>query len=447
MLNGYGVNGAYTPAWVVRAAVVAVVAAATVTAASTRIVPATAYGDANVVVSLTQIRTVAAFATAAGDVSSSVASALIYAGRANALAQATSTALVYRSVPAQAAGDASANGTALANAKLGEATATAESTVVLCQAHRIRPGASYRLAELTQTPAGADVTRYSPAIAQAAATGRAEASTKLNGQSYFRHDGYVLGASSVCLALVEQDKIKIIATLGSFDFANGTGLGTPFVRHPGASYSLGASNAVSIVGQRNARAIVAATAAADSAAVAIKTQPGAALATAAATKVSIAVAQRHAASASNSADTASFPVVGKRTAHGASIATAEATAFAVVFGQQFFEIVGTTAGVVSQVQPTLFYLAQALGSPVALANAPTPGSQFPSLAFAQSGAYALPVSVKFFVVVLQNATATGTAGALTLSDKPAPQERQMIVSGDDRAMIVTFENRIMVVPS
>lgn len=447
MINGYGVNGAYTPAWVVRAAVVAVAAAAAVTAAPTRILPATAYGNANVVVSLSQIKTVAAFATATGDATSSVLPSLRYAGRVNATGQATGTAIVYRAVPATAAGDASATGIALANAKLGNATATSASTTVLCQAHRIRPAASSQVATLTAVPAAAKVTRYSPVSASAEATGRGEASKKLSGQSYFRHDGYVLGAAATCTVTVEQDKTKIIATLGSFDFANSTGAATSFLRRRGASYSLGVSTALSVVGVRKALANATANATASSTVTPTKTNPAAALGLATAVKVSLAVSQRHAGSAAGEATLSDVLVSAKRTARALVTGTAQAQSLAVVYGRQFFDVAGGVAGVSSQVSPSILYYAQAIGLPVALANSPLTGLQNFGQIFAQAGASAAPVGVKLFANVVGTATATGSAGGVTLSDKPAPEERQMNLSDDDRAMLVASEDRIMVVPS
>lgn len=69
-----------------------------------------------------------------------------------------------------------------------------------------------------------------------------EASVKRNGNSYFEHDGYSL-SSATAAATVEQDKTKIIATLGSFDFGNGTSGAGSFIVYSARATGTGTNTA------------------------------------------------------------------------------------------------------------------------------------------------------------------------------------------------------------
>ena len=347
MLNGYSVNGAYLPTWVVRAAVVAAAAATVVTVAPQRILLASAYGDASVVITLTETQVVAARANGtAGVTSSSVTPAVIYSGAVNANAAASGYALVVRVVQASAGGDASATGSALPNAKLGEVLASSASTVVTCDAHRIRPGASLQPVVATADPISALVTRspLAPLVLSATATGRSEASTKLNGESFYRHDGYVLNALASCTPTIDQEKTNLIASFGSFDYATGTGTSTAFVRHRAAASVTGVATIEQAAATRTAKATATGSAVATASVEGTRVRNGAVTASAAATRISITPAQRHAGTSTALTASANYALAnGVRQARGSSYAESTAWQQEVFFARQEFGIAGGQA--------------------------------------------------------------------------------------------------------
>lgn len=447
MINGFGVNSAYTPGWVVRAVVVAVAAAVPVTTAPTRIVPASVYGNASVVVSLSQIKTVAGYASATSETSAAVRAAQIYSGRVSAVASAAGTAIVYRSVPAFAAGDAGAVGSALANAKLGTATASATATVDSCVAHRIRPAASNRVATLTVAQAIGGVTRYSPVTGNAAATGRGEASYRQSGQSYFRHDGYILNARSLCSGSVAQDKTKIIATLGSFDFANCSSASTAFLRYSAALSASGTCFATTLSAARTlaGRVSVGATAAAPPA-IAVRVRRASVFDQASAAGVSPRPSQRHSARAERAVTATDIQAAGVRRTFGTAFSEVSVATFGIPLGQQSFGLVTDAAGAVSRAVISLVRTkATASGSAAGAAV-------FATQHFAQaSGLGSAQVLVRVQISTKAQATALSEAVAVEPKSRPtspAPFERRVTVIADGgRAMLLAFENRIMVVPS
>ena len=217
VFNGYSINGSSLPDWLRYATVVAA-AAASVTITPTRTTFAAAYGDASVVVTLTGNQNVAARAAGFTDSSSYARGNVIYSpGAASRTAQAVGYASVLRYVSAEADGDGTSIGLANAADALGESTASASSSSILCEAHRIRAGASLQPATLTATQPNGDVTRYVSVDADAGSPiGRAEAS----------------GSST---AEIVQEKAVVSATLGSFQYGDATGQLSGFLRRPGAS--------------------------------------------------------------------------------------------------------------------------------------------------------------------------------------------------------------------
>lgn len=547
MLNGYSVNGAYLPTWVVRAAVVAAAAAAVVTVAPQRILMATAYGDARVVVTLTETQVVAARATGtAGVTSTSVTPRIVYSGAVDADAAATGYALVVRVVQATAGGDAYATGTALPNAKLGEALATAASTVVVCDAHRVRPGASFQPVGATADPIASLVTRSPllPTVTQAVATGRGEASLKLNGESFFRHDGYVLTAMAVCTPTIDQEKTKLIASFGSFDYATGTGASTAFVRHRALASGTGVTTPQAVVATRTARATATAPAVATATVDGTRVRLAQASGNGIATRVLLRPAQRFAAASSSNAFLNEVQAVAVRQARGTVLAQSTAYQAEIFFGRQHkangggnafaYGIVGgtTLSGTASSIglatgsaTTATQHYADASGGVLALAGTATTGNQLfgaaegvgiggslvtetfnpgargfatatgtgttaefqratasgdarligsatPANQFYANAAgtatgtvtadgtfnpgargFATAIGVRAVGSYTYFATATGAiaratgvfVNARTVSDNPAPEERQMSVSGEDRGMLVPAEDRTMVV--
>ena len=129
-INGFSLNGAAYPSWVIRAVVVAT-AAASFAVAPTRITFASAFGDAVVSVSLTQTQIIQARATATANASVDAKPTLEYAGASVATATAIGNAAVRRDVFATAGGDATCYAEALTAQAIADAQATMASSVVL----------------------------------------------------------------------------------------------------------------------------------------------------------------------------------------------------------------------------------------------------------------------------------------------------------------------------
>lgn len=430
-INGFSLNGAAYPSWVVRAVVVAV-AAASVTVAPTRITFATAFGDAAVSVTLTQTHTIQARATGTTDTSSFVQPRLIYAGASTAEATATGNGAVRRDVFAFAGGDATCTGEALTAQALGEVDATAASTVVLADAHIIHPGRSLVLCEATGDGT-ADVTRYPTVVAGLGSVQytRGEASVQRSGESFYRHDGYVPLATAGAVGEVPQDRVQIIATFGSFQYADCTGTAGSFVIYSGRALGTGVNTPVQAVPSHIHRPTASGTADASGTATGTRNVLPMATAMADAAAQSPRGLIKHAARSVGSADV-SVSATGLRTAFGSAIGTAGGeSAGNVVYGVQHY-MDGAGVG-------------ESTGSASATQN----------FKAATTGQVAEAVSVLAFAAkIRQGAVLDAVASALvgratgfTNADVRAPDERLMIVPEEPRGMIVYLEERNMVVPA
>lgn len=221
ILNGSSVNGSVLPTWVVRA-VVAAVAAATVSLTPVRTSYAACIVSAVASYGIAQTQTHQAKATGAASAGVGIETTYIMAANATTVAGSYGAALVRRDVFGSAGGDAFSSGLALSAQALGNVDdSTTAGTVVLCEAHRIRFGASVGSVLATKVTTTNVKTTYgsvATAFGQAGDT-RAEASKRLSGDSFYSHDGYVLLHLAESTGTVIQDRTKIIAGFGSFDFA------------------------------------------------------------------------------------------------------------------------------------------------------------------------------------------------------------------------------------
>ena len=431
-VNGFSINGTVLPSWVVRAVVVATAAATVASSEPTRTTYASAHGDAAVVVSLTQTHTIQARATGTASVSSSIEPTLKFAGSSVATAIATGNGAVRRDVWATAGGDATCTADALTAQAIGEAQAFAVSTVDLALAHVIHPGRSVTLCEASSAAIG-DVTRYPTVLLTYGYSGPSwgEASVKRNGNNYFEHDGYSL-ATSTATSLVEQDKTKIIATLGTFDFGNGTSGANSFIvysaRATGTATNTPQTVPATHIYRPTASTAGTATGTADATRVVMPTATGLGESITYGPKARI----RYASSGAGVMGASVVQALGVRMAMAQQDgATASATlAEGIVFGMQHW---GATdvglAGVTTQSRADVAYAATGIAS---LAMAVTLDST--------------PTLLKFGQVDAVMATAlVGRAYALANSEIRAPDDRYMIVGQEDRAMVVSAEERMMVV--
>ncbi len=424
-LNGFGVNGASYPNWVVAAVVAATAAASVSQVAPARTTFGSVYGDANVVVTLTQTGILAGRVNATAESTSTLSPTLVFAGRVNATAGATGNAATRRDVTAQAGGDAGATGLALPNAKLGDATATASSTVDLAEAHRIRPAASLRYADATGSTVAASivVNRRTTILATAGASGFGEPRIQLNGQSIWRHDGFVFNAMATNTVSFDTDKIAVIVTLGTFDFGQSASTSVPFVRHPGAAYGLG-SNTGTVSSLRTVKVTAAGTANATATINALRTQYAQASgAPANATIEFTRSLQRFAGSATGTADVTVVTIAPVRTAYAQALNTAVSGGPQVLRAAEFQRAQAQDNGLsygsaTGRTQDRAFGDAEALG--------------FATATYVYRG------------------TATGTATSAVVqalakvnAEVPAPDERYMLVQAELRDMIVVAEERTM----
>lgn len=432
-VNGFSINGTVLPSWVVRAVVVATAAATVASSEPTRTTYATAHGDAAVAVSLTQTHTIQARATGTASVSSSIEPTLRFAGASVATATATGNGAVRRDVWATAGGDATCTADALTAQAIGEAQATAVSTVDLALAHIIHPGRSVTLCEASSSASG-DVTRYAVAFLTYGYAGPSwgEASVKRNGNSYFEHDGYSL-ATSTAISLVDQSKTKIIATLGTFDFGNGTSGANSFIvysaRATGTAINTPQTVPATHIYRPTATATATATMTADATRVVMPAASGLGESLTYGPKARI----KYVATGTSNAVASVAQALAVRMAMAQQDgATAGATlAEGIVFGMQHWGASGATLadGASVKADASAAFAAQATGL---LAMAVTLDS---TATRTQQGQVS---------DVLATAL-VGRAYALANSEIRAPDDRYMIVGQEDRAMVVSAEERMMVV--
>ena len=431
-VNGFSINGTVLPSWVVRAVVVATAAATVASSEPTRTTYATAHGDAAVAVSLTRTHTIQARATGAASVSSSIEPTLRFAGASVATATATGNGAVRRDVWATAGGDATCTADALTAQAIGEAQATAVSTVDLALAHIIHPGRSVTLCEASSSASG-DVTRYAVAFLTYGYAGPSwgEASVKRNGNSYFEHDGYSL-ATSTATSLVDQSKTKIIATLGTFDFGNGTSGANSFIVYSARATGTGINTSQPVVATHIYRPTATATATATIAADATRVVMPAATGLGESLTYGPKARIKYVATSTSNAVASVTQALAVRMAMAQQDgATAGATlAEGIVFGMQHWGASGATlASVNSSVRAYATFTANVTAS---LAMAVTLNS-VPTLTHAGHAIGDPAVSM------------VGRAYALANSEIRAPDDRYMIVGQEVRAMIVSAEERMMVV--
>lgn len=379
VLNGYAINGASLPSWVVRSSVL-VSAEATAFVSPTRTTFASVNADASVVVTLTGNQNIAARATASAACSSSVVPNAVYAGAAITDCSAYGSASVRRFVYGEAGGDAAASGEAIVAAALGEASSSSDASVILCSAHLIRPGRSLATGLLDGSAPGL-VTRMTTILAESGVGYiRAEASVKLSGESFWRNDGYVIDKVGSCLASIDNERSIIIATLGSFEFGSSESTAKPFVIHPSAALRSGiASGSVTALLERRGRV--------------------------------------------NAIGSASWSITPELIKFGEAVDFASADCLSA---RGFWSANG-------------FALGEAGVDAVVTPKRTTFGS---SVDVCQASASAQ--GARFLLGYSENLSATafvGKALAFSNADKPAPDDRVIVVSYEYRGIIVPYENR------
>jgi len=411
-INGFSLNGAAYPSWVIRA-VVAAVAAATFTVAQTRTTFASAFGDAVVSVHLTQTHTIQARASASASATVDVTPTLKYAGHSNATATAFGAGAVRRDVFGFAGGDATCTGEALTAQAIGEASATSASSVVRSDAHIVFFGRALTPCTATGTAAG-KVTRYPTVLAGWGEVlyRRGEASVKRSGHSYYEHDGYVL-----------------LATLGSFDYCDSTGAARSFVKFSARALGTGVCTGLQATAIHNHRPRVTVQATASATVVGTRTVLPVATATATATAYALKGQIIHASTGSATAQATVLSASALRTAKGYT----EVWAYANV-----------AKPIENGVQYRSTVLVSANGTGTAAAKQRHAGLVNVSAQALSARATATHNQAGHVSDALASAT-VGRAYGLTNSEVPAPDDRSMSVPAEDRGMTVFAEERTMVV--
>lgn len=470
-INSFSINGATVPNWIVRAVGIVAVAAATVTATPTRVAVASAYGDAVAQVSLAPTQTIIARATATAGVSSYLAPHIVYAGKCTATALATGNGSVKRDFFAQAAGDAHATGEALTAQALGSASVSMGSSVVLCRPHIVFFGKSNVIGLASTVSGSGKVTRYCTATPTAGiGYTRGEASIKRASNAYYELDGFVPLATSGCVVSVPQDRIKIIATLGSFEFAECSAQANTFIRYTARSNVSGQSTAQSVNSHKILRGDVNTTAQATATITGTRVALGVVLAQADASHLAIRSRIKYAVACISDATATSIVAIGKRTANGGAIGEAGAESNFANVGTQNKSTASNQAIVTSELvladykgMSASFATAQAQSNTPVFGIQHKAGASDIAISTAQLvlGKYK-PFGSSFVIARSQsntpavgnqnkatvNSTALASAGkafAFTNSDVLAAAERYMVIDAQSRGMTVPFEDRTMTV--
>ena len=490
-VNGVGINGTALPNWVVRAVVVAV-AAATVNVEQTRTTFGSVNADASVVVTLTQTHTIAARANATAECSHFVAPTVIYAGAANTTATAFGAGAVRRDVYADAGGDATATGLAISADALGDAQASCAATVDVCDAHIVHPGRANVTCSATQIVSAGDVTRYTGVTGALGSVGYtlAEASIRLNGESFYRLDGFVPSAQATSTAALDSALIKLIVTGINVAQAQCLASARSFIRYPARASRNGAATAGQIsFSQRVHSAAASNTAQATGASAGVRGVRPTVLAVAEAVAPAPRSLQRHSGAASAASEATSAPVPRLRTTYGqVAGVVARASLIRTAYGTQHFAVGANQSAASSVPAPaSQTFAAAATGAsesafaPIVFgtqhfaastglseASAPRPNATVDykarSSATAESTLLSSAFGTQYRAIAVVNAESTlrqaiahqrysgqatghvaGFSQALgfTNSDKLAPDERYMIVPQDARGMIVFYDEREM----
>ena len=490
-VNGVGINGTALPNWVVRAVVVAV-AASTVNVEQTRTTFGNVHADASVVVTLTQTHTIAARATGTAECSHYVAPTIIHAAAASTTATAFGAGAVRRDVYADAGGDATATGLAISADALGDAQASCAATVDVCDAHIIHPGRANVTCSATQVVSAGDVTRYTSVTNALGSVGytRAEASIKLNGESFYRLDGFVPSAKAFSTNTLIAERISLILTQVPTALAHCQASAQSFIRHPARASAFGLAVALPVdLFQRVHLGAVNALATASAIVLAVRQVRPTAFSTSTASVIALRARQRHQSAAQASSQAISEKVQRLYTTFGyVDGVLAHASLLSTTFGQQVFGLAQASALSASQqANTTRNFAAAANTQATASSNPVVIGRQFFADSFSQSQSHTLApnalikyraqaiattvsdlvsstygtqhrasaqnVSDSSAATVMAIHNYAGRASGYTIatsdalgfanSDKLAPDERYMIVPQGVREMTVFFDEREM----
>lgn len=481
-INRSGINsGASLASWVISAAVIATSAASVVSCEPLR----TTYGSASanaaaVTSSVTATVTSGLSATGIATAQSEAIPHVIYAGGCLGNATATGTAVVLRNVYGAATGEATSTGFATLAQAIGEASGSSAATVIQADAHRIRPGAANTTATATGGATG-DVIRYAVVNAQLSGVTytRAEASLKLNGESFYTHDGYVPENQAVGSGTgsIQQDATKVTVTNPVIGNGTCASNATAFIIQRGSASGVATSLDMAEIELMLHTIHGEATGIATSTASANGTRVRMASANAQALMTIISIIKpsiRHAAGATGALASLSLvgQIVGVRTTFGAvSGIIGSSELVSSYYGVQFSgDAMATATCEAIQAIANYTMLAEASGIAGCVAANPIPGKQhfgsasgnaassapdclarqkFAGAAQGNAGANVISITANTGYAGSINTTMASSlsiqANGMTNSDVKAPDERYMMVQQEDRAMFIPPEERILLV--
>lgn len=436
-INQSGINGSSLAAWIIFATAISAASASSVACDATRTRPGrvtSAQAVATIVNANAVLVRKGSSTSNAGAIGLAQPN-IIYSGGCNVTAAATGQAIIPHDVPATATGSATATGTAIAAQALGESLATATATIDQANGTRIQHGASTATATASGVSINGDVTRH-PLVSASAGVGytRAEGSLKLNGNSYYSHDGYVIArdAAATCVADIDQTLMKTIITGGVGNTGSCAATAAAFIKMSANSYA----ESLSIDGYtiqmllHTTYGAASATAGSTATANGVKQRPASAVGSLASAGATAKALMQYAGRALTTGDNATI-VGATPTRIRAGIVTGDlATAILVssTLGYQYFAEAESAATLTAAVNPVVTYQATATGE---LGNAQTTAE----------GTIIHMAYVDETMATALNIKATG----MTNSDVKAPDGRYMTVQGDDRILIVPFEERTLLV--
>ena len=276
MINGYAVNSSALASWV-KAAVVAATATASCALSVTFVCGGASTPSANgaaIQVVATRIKPGAVVASGQGQ--GYLLPYLELEGRATLTGSCSSLAACERWVWAEAVGSATVTAFAVADSEVGAAEASATLSGE-AGGHRVRPGAATLTADADSALAGVVYGQTVTVTLTSAA--RVEASVKRNGENFYRHDGYVLDPLGQATASVAVSYLELQCPLAAAISATAT----PYRTRPAGSI-LETTATSAAAGIRGTHADAARLAVMTASATPLRSFPGAATATAQASK-------------------------------------------------------------------------------------------------------------------------------------------------------------------
>lgn len=239
-LNGSSLNGPSGASPFIQGGATATATVTAVLCTGTKVQHGFASGDASVSVSLLPEHHIAGASVGYVSVTASIESTIIFSGAAQGTVSVSGMAFVMKAIYGFAGGDVVSEGYAIPGA-LGEAAGSVSSSGDVAGTTIIAGRSSGSLSVSSGGAAG-DVLRSTTVIGHLSADlVTAEASIRLNGNSWYSHDGYSLGVIS-CTGLIEQEKTNVSVQLGIFDYAVSSGNASANVRHSGRAQGNIAAN-------------------------------------------------------------------------------------------------------------------------------------------------------------------------------------------------------------